>query len=1794
MAPSKLGSIRSRTRPSGLSSPFKDDSIVTFRYEHTVASTPPIPVGPTKPLPPICVPHSQSQGLSQSHPPLRSAPLSSSSPPSDLPRKTLVRSSSCSSFAHVSASAISVTTDSTTPTSPTPCDLQRAVPISRSQSVATVNLPPSLTEPPPIYPKSAKRLLRAHSSSAVPSIPSHSSCRPPSSISALRRKSSSLAAAVAATRNPPPPPPVEAHPLFRNSAPNLPVSSAPLGSLIASNRGSEPSDRTTGYPSSPIGLYQNSSIRSASTRASSIDCDSFWTRSSSLAGTTCSSSTIYEGSIDDQDCRIFSSSHNLQKRPPSRKREYALISKSVGRRPTALAPTFSLPTFDPASVAVSPTEPPSPLSKPVTRNVSSAASSRSVSPTFGPLPCSALPLHVVHETQAPSDISFAAMPPPPPPHYKSLDAATNSIVVDSRLSFDLGSSQGNGALPRHIPETPLPLPNHVAPSIRAGAVSPAISEVSSCYSTAPSQTMSSASGSGSASDKRPRLGSAFGLRSMSSVRNRFRRRSPTDVTPVRQHESAMASVTSSVGRFSLSASRTSDTTGSDAMTATTTPMHSSFLGVSRLSLLAGGSRSRPTTAQAQAGSALDMRINEPPSTTTTGEQGLQGQAQQTEAQGQAQGLLQRSQGPTNPGTTTSQSTHAATRSTKRFSHSPNPAGLPENAPRVPSIPTTESPCTWNASYTPAAASAPSSGSSIPTWQFKSHQSHSPFLPQQQYHDHPFLKQCHHRPRPRNFLPSHDPRLQSVPVFPVPSRHHHRSPPAFTLLPPIRSSPHSSSSLSQAQPPSLAQQPHPQLHPQPAADQFPRPRTPGKAHHVSLPPSASKNQFVVDLSTFPFDDLDLITPDFDSRPLPDLRLSIDFGASYPSSSFTSAPDTDGERATKRPNTGIESPPHRNSLRRRQKAPVSPIAVSTPIARSRLSLTETIWPRPSKTFREVEKALGKPHKHRTAEVASSESSPHPSPSVPQDELFSPLSVAIPSKPLLDDEFLTGISFSKRGSVMLGGSRVISRSALEEYFKSTAAAEGNNNNNGGASLFKPSATQDNALSGVESCTPQSEADTASTSATRDYTLELTSSPPVTANWSWKDPPIIRKTSPTPSPSFSSVIAPRLTRDPTYDLIDVLRDQLASRAETPDTLLGEPSGHDSDTTAGELENIESDLDSPGIMAMAPSMPPAELVKAGLPDLEKESHKVRSLYEGGDALRWENGRPGNAPGVPSVSIDSVEPLEPMPEAPEEAELVHHSDTTAVGPPPTPTKRDSHRTRQEFELAGGLEDWQDVHSGDVDRYGFINPRNPDSRISTPTESRQQQMQGRTRRFLPKKENTLHSHSFLGRAPSRKISARSLNTQASEVSAISWRSTRSAARQAVNMLPVNRERRWMDEAGDMLTLAPGISDISDDVDAGRISESLKRKEWQRIEKWRSMAIIKNKGVPGQGQQYDFDMKDPKLIERTWKGIPDCWRAAAWYSFLSQSAREHGSAPSEEGIISSFHALQTKPCTDDVQIDLDVPRTISRHIMFRRRYRGGQRLLFRVLHALALYFPEVGYVQGMASLAATLLSYFDEEQAFVMLVRLWTLRGLARLYSPGFEGLMDSLRELEGIWLGGKPVAKKMAELSIDPTAYGTRWYLTLFNLSIPFGAQLRIWDVFMLLGAPAVDGPLPPPPSAIAVTPTAAPRRSAINLLPARSKTPVPASSSSSVRPPPSRSGTGTKATAGSAPPPTPSDGLQVLHAAAAALIQALSEVLMDSDFENAMKALTSWIPVKDEDMLMRVTMAEYKAHYVNRKKKRLV
>ncbi len=450
-------------------------------------------------------------------------------------------------------------------------------------------------------------------------------------------------------------------------------------------------------------------------------------------------------------------------------------------------------------------------------------------------------------------------------------------------------------------------------------------------------------------------------------------------------------------------------------------------------------------------------------------------------------------------------------------------------------------------------------------------------------------------------------------------------------------------------------------------------------------------------------------------------------------------------------------------------------------------------------------------------------------------------------------------------------------------------------------------------------------------------------------------------------------------------------------------------------------------------------------------SYKVRSMYEGGGGggggkepdwvvelhNNMSNGRIEevlNHSGSRTAS-QAREPPESHVSGVASLRVTSHTGTAS-------SNRYSAVVREETELAGGIEDWEDLNGGDVDRYGFIVPRKPASeassvnsfRASSPDPPRIQRVSTllQLASDTPRRQrSTIKSKRASTRSPARSAETPSSSRAASAVirpvsSQSSYRTINgkeSRLRSATNRLPHNKDRRCVDEAGDMLTLPPGLADIAEDEEGNSALEAQKKREWEREDKWRKMAKVVKSTQLGGGMVFEFDTKSPKLIDRTWKGIPDRWRATAWHAFLSASAKKRKGSATDDELITIFHKLLDQGSPDDVQIDIDVPRTINSHIMFRRRYRGGQRLLFRVLHCLSIYFPDTGYVQGMAALAATLLCYFDEEMTFVMLVRLWQLRGLERLYQSGFQGLMQALEEFERNWLGKGEVAAKLVRFKL---------------------------------------------------------------------------------------------------------------------------------------------------------------------------
>jgi hypothetical protein len=573
------------------------------------------------------------------------------------------------------------------------------------------------------------------------------------------------------------------------------------------------------------------------------------------------------------------------------------------------------------------------------------------------------------------------------------------------------------------------------------------------------------------------------------------------------------------------------------------------------------------------------------------------------------------------------------------------------------------------------------------------------------------------------------------------------------------------------------------------------------------------------------------------------------------------------------------------------------------------------------------------------------------------FTPLTTSLPDTQL---DFINQVSFSTRGSVLLGGRKAVNARPISKPASERVP--------GRVEPQKASLEPSNTV--VE--------------------------PPKTAPEPLRTAPELPKA--VSEPSNTVIEPPNTVLGPPNTVIEP-----SNTMVKPQNSVLEPPNPAPEPPRTAPEPLRTAPNLSKVSLEPPRTAPEPSLLAVLPEeIANESLKVRSMYEQDVITDWRDGNPMN---------------HPLPLAEENEGPSNDTSNVQLRPrPQTATAPSAKRysvLRREHELAGGIEDWEDISGEDVDRYGFIvktsetpgrsgtpEPRAP-QRVSTSLQLASQ---------APRKQR-----GFGLQSPAKNTTAKSLRTQNTTAS---QRSVSNPLRTIANRLPGNQDRRWMDEAGDMLTLPHGLADITEVDERTTAAEATKKREWARSEKWRRMAKLVNSGPDGEGMEFEFDVAHPKLIDRTWKGIPDVWRATAWRCFLNASAKKVEGSPTEASLVEAFQRLVGEGSADDVQIDMDVPRTINSHIMFRKRYRGGQRLLFRVLHCLALYFPDTGYVQGMASLAATLLCYYDEEKTFIMCVRLWTLRGLDKLYAHGFAGLMSALDEFQVDWMRGHDVSRQL--------------------------------------------------------------------------------------------------------------------------------------------------------------------------------
>ncbi|EGC32803.1 hypothetical protein DICPUDRAFT_81386 [Dictyostelium purpureum] len=201
------------------------------------------------------------------------------------------------------------------------------------------------------------------------------------------------------------------------------------------------------------------------------------------------------------------------------------------------------------------------------------------------------------------------------------------------------------------------------------------------------------------------------------------------------------------------------------------------------------------------------------------------------------------------------------------------------------------------------------------------------------------------------------------------------------------------------------------------------------------------------------------------------------------------------------------------------------------------------------------------------------------------------------------------------------------------------------------------------------------------------------------------------------------------------------------------------------------------------------------------------------------------------------------------------------------------------------------------------------------------------------------------------------------------------------------------------------------------------------------------------------KKSKVQNLGWKGVPESTRGVLWKLILD---------PTKTKLESKVNYEQLLERDSDFvkQIDLDIDRTYRNHIIFRERFNQGQQQLFNVLKAYSIYDQDVGYCQGMSSIASLLLMYMTEEEAFWSLVSLmenprYQFRGL---FLPSFPLLYRNYAIHEILMHDELPkIQSHFSVEGITTSMYATKWFLTIFSGNIPFPLLVRFWDLVLLNG-----------------------------------------------------------------------------------------------------------------------------------------
>ncbi|KAF8328403.1 rab-GTPase-TBC domain-containing protein [Cantharellus anzutake] len=201
-----------------------------------------------------------------------------------------------------------------------------------------------------------------------------------------------------------------------------------------------------------------------------------------------------------------------------------------------------------------------------------------------------------------------------------------------------------------------------------------------------------------------------------------------------------------------------------------------------------------------------------------------------------------------------------------------------------------------------------------------------------------------------------------------------------------------------------------------------------------------------------------------------------------------------------------------------------------------------------------------------------------------------------------------------------------------------------------------------------------------------------------------------------------------------------------------------------------------------------------------------------------------------------------------------------------------------------------------------------------------------------------------------------------------------------------------------------------------------------------------------------LRYPQCTRLIQVGLPNRLRGELWETLSGSLYLRLANSGLYEKLLKDNEG-RTSTSTEDIEKDLS--RSLPEYPAYQTE--KGIDTLRKVLTAYSWKNPEVGYCQAMNILAAAILIFMSEEQAFWLLEVLCD-RLLPGYYSPSMWGTILDQRVFEALVHKCLPlIHDRFHAVDVQLSVASLPWFLSLFINSMPLIYAFRIIDCFFAMG-----------------------------------------------------------------------------------------------------------------------------------------